>query len=212
MRVICLVTLLVSAEERGKIMDAKNEVAERMFSCFCIADSGSINEELLVHVLSTSKGKNMLARCVTQLRSEHSRAILYHLLGNMATIIAHDKKHEVAVCLCLFHFCLTVFLSDCPSKCLSILFSIFSSPATASTLRTSWLCGPQRHDQHDAGLDEEPCGRPQLLRRSGALPRLRSCQQGQWNTWDANSMVQVHVSVNLKGDMTAEMHYSDSLF
>lgn len=92
--------LIVPAEERSKIKDAKNEVADRMFSCFCIADSGSINEELLVHVLSTCKGKNMLARSITQLRSEHGRAILYHLLGNMATIIAHDKKHKQLPLLC----------------------------------------------------------------------------------------------------------------
>ena len=32
--------LIVPAEERSKIIDAKNEVADRMFSCFCISDSG----------------------------------------------------------------------------------------------------------------------------------------------------------------------------
>jgi hypothetical protein len=33
--------LIVPPEERSKIIDAKNEVADRMFSCFCISDSGS---------------------------------------------------------------------------------------------------------------------------------------------------------------------------
>ena len=32
--------LIVPPEERSKIADAKNEVADRMFSCFCIEGSG----------------------------------------------------------------------------------------------------------------------------------------------------------------------------
>ena len=35
--------LIVPAEERSKIIDAKNEVADRMFSCFCISDSGLVS-------------------------------------------------------------------------------------------------------------------------------------------------------------------------
>ena len=48
----------------------------------------------------------MLARSVTQLRSEHGRAILYHLLGNMATIIAHDKNHGVLRIFVVSSYCL----------------------------------------------------------------------------------------------------------
>ena len=39
--------LIVPAEERSKIIDAKNEVADRMFSCFCISDSGSVASTII---------------------------------------------------------------------------------------------------------------------------------------------------------------------
>jgi len=36
----------------------------------------------------------MLSRSITRLRFEHARAVVYHLLGNLATIIGHDREHQ----------------------------------------------------------------------------------------------------------------------
>ena len=117
----------------------------------------------------------MLARSITQLRSEHGRAILYHLLGNMATIIAHDKKHKVREREFLIFYridLVTTFVSKTPFSrgllkatnayiyYISYLLTICNHPlsnfaAIAVIVRAPWLSSPQRHPQHDARVDEE---------------------------------------------------------